>query len=426
MSAVEKSPVFYGWYIVGIAVLANFMSVGTNFYIFNAVMEPLCEAHGWTRGEVNFSLVIGTFTGFFASVMYGTLVMKTGPRPIMTVGGVVAGISFIALGRAETLPTFYALYISLFLGNAALGGIVANTAVNNWFVRKRGTAMGVATAGVSFSGAVVPLAALFILQATDLRSAFTYIGIALAFTGPVAYLLVRNRPEDYGIGPDGDPIEVAVPRNPDPGLPLPDMPPREEECVWGPGQAVKTGAFWKTGIAFGLVMMGVVGVMSQLKPRFSDVGFDDITAMYMMAATAFLGAMGKYFWGMFCDRFDPRRVAAVLMALNAVGLGLALIQGSLLALILFIVVFGFAMGGVMSTFPINVAYLFGRKSFASVLRFMSLFLVLQLVGYIIAGKSYDLTGSYNWAYFIYIFLDIAGALLIYSVRRPVLDAVSAQ
>jgi len=84
----------------------------------------------------------------------------------------------------------------------------------------------------------------------------------------------------------------------------------------------------------------------------------------------------------------------------------------------FILLFGFAMGGVMSTFPILIADLYGRESFASVARFMALFFLLQAAGYLLMGQSYDRTGSYNTAYTVFLLLDIIAAGLILSVRRP--------
>jgi len=149
------------------------------------------------------------------------------------------------------------------------------------------------------------------------------------------------------------------------------------EIFWTLSRLVRTSTFWNLGIAYALIMMGTVGVMSQLKPRFSDIGFGDMTAMFMMAATAFMGAIGKYVWGMLCDRYEPRKIVTLLSTANGIGLGLALFQDSFPALFLFVIIFGFTMGGIMSTYPIIVADLFGRKSFAVVLRFVSMFLVLQ-------------------------------------------------
>ena len=96
----------------------------------------------------------------------------------------------------------------------------------------------------------------------------------------------------------------------------------------------------------------------------------------------------------------------------------ALVPESALALSAFILLFGFAMGGIMSTLPILVADLYGRESFASVSRFMSLFIILEVGGYMLMGQSYDRTGSYDTAYACFVLLDILAACLVFSASRP--------
>jgi MFS family permease len=163
-------------------------------------------------------------------------------------------------------------------------------------------------------------------------------------------------------------------------------------------------------------MIGTVGVMSQLKPRFADIGYSHMTAMAMMGLTALTGAVGKYVWGSLCDRFQARHVASIMAISNVFGLGLALFENSRVALSGFIIIYGFSMGGTMSVYPVMVASVFGRKNFTHVLRFVSIFLSFQLIGYLVAGMSFDFTGSYDAAYLIYIILDIIAALLLLSIK----------
>jgi len=411
---------FYGWNIVAVAFLANFMSVGTGFYAFNAFMEPLCDLRNWTRTDINMALVFATLIGFMGQFIYGTLVIRTGARMLMITGPFIGGLAFFFLMRADQLWQFYVFYILLYMGNGAYGGIVASTAVNNWFQKKRGKALGIATSGISFSGAILPLFALFLILRYGIEHASTGIAIMIITVAPISWLIIRDWPEHYGMLPDG-----AKPGRDTEGLKAsrlssisPLLGGAGNHLFWSLPRLLKTNAFWKLGFAYALIMMGTVGVMSQLKPRFSDIGFGDTTAMLMMAATAFMGTLGKYVWGMLCDRFEPRKIVTFLSLANGAGLSLMLFKDSMPALYVFIIVFGFTMGGIMSTYPIIVADLFGRTSFAVVLRFVSMFLVLQLAGYIIAGQSFDRLGSYDPAYMFFIALDVIAAGLLFSVKRP--------
>ncbi len=429
MSGDRPERLFYGWYIVAVAFIANFMSVGTGFYAFNAFMEPLCDAYGWTRTQVNMALVIGTPFGFFGQFIYGTLVMRLGVKRLMVAGSIVGGLAFMMLFNTSHLWLFYFYYVLLFVGNGAYGGIVANSAVNNWFIRKRGKAMGIATSGISFSGAVLPLIAMALVLRMGMTGASVAIGAAVLAFAPLFWLVVVDWPEQRGLFPDGDATDLYAMDNGAEVLPTPginvtgtSVSPAEgrpdAHHNWTLGRLIRVPAFWQVGFAYTLVMTGVVGVMSQLKPRFVDVGFSDTTAMTLMAVTALFGALGKYSWGMLCDFINPLRVVSAIMIANGIGLVAALVADSAVAVGVFIFLFGFAMGGVMATYPIIVADLFGRTSFASVFRFMAVFLVLQMSGYIIAGLSFDLTGSYNTAYVLFIALDIVAAVLLLAVKRP--------
>ncbi len=432
MTGNNKSGIFYGWFIVAIAFIANFLSVGTGFYAFNAFMEPLCDTRGWTRTDVNLALTIGMAFMLLGQIIFGTLVMRVGARKLMIFGSTVAGISFILLFRAQELFYFYLLSACLTLGNGAYGGIVAGTAVNNWFVKKRGRAIGFASSGISLSGAILPFVAMILILKSGMVSASFWIGIIILCFGPVAWLVIRDWPEHYGMAPDGADLgadlEISMK---DTAFDLKkdqtDIKGKlgfsgsGEFSIWKLSRLIKTGAFWKIGFAFPLVLAGVSSVMSQLKPRFSDIGFTDMTAMGMMACTALIGAIGKYVWGILCDRYSPKKVVIILFGANCIGLSLGLIHGSMTAISIFIILFGFAMGGLMSTFPILIADIFGRISFPAVARFISVFFIIELGGFIIAGQSFDRTGSYDTAYIIFIILDIIAFFLVLSIKRPIIE-----
>ena len=394
---------------MAVAHLANLLSTGTTFYIFNAFLLPLCEARGWTRAEVNAAPMLGFAVGLLAQFAYGSLFLRVGPRSLMALGSLVSSLAFIFLGRVSDLTAFYALYTLLYLGNGAMNGIVANTVVTNWFVAGRGRALGLATAGMSVSGVVLPYLAMLILESFSLEAAFLAIGILVAGLAPLAWWVVRISPESCGLLPDGLPAPPAV----EPGYEG-QAPPGVDQ--WTPRQVLGHGPFWIVGTVFSLAMMGAVGVAYQLAPRFQDLGLDGHQAMLLTACTAALATAGKFLWGWLCDLAEPRKVVAALLAAKALGLGLGLWPDSLVGMWHFIIIFGFAMGGVMSTFPIMAAHLFGRDGFWRVYRLLVFFLAFQGLGYLIMGQSFELTGSYDLAFICFMALDLVACLL--ALRLP--------
>ncbi len=412
------SNLYYGWYITGIAFTAYFLSTGTGFYAFNAILEPLCRLRGWSRTDVNLALVIGTMFSFICQYFYGTLLIRMGGRILMAIGALVAGAAFICIPRAQQLWQFYLFYGVLFMGNGAYGSIVASSIVNNWFISKRGKALGLATAGMSVSGAVVPFFVWVLIHFVGLVQAAFIVGLMIMFFAPVAWLFIRDWPEEMGWGPDGikqGEIQACLGESKDDRFEISPNSPLEKNFK----EIILDAVFWKIGISFALLMIGTVGVMSQLKPRFTDMGYSGLTAMGMMGATALIGAVGKYVWARLCDRFETRYVAVTMAIANAAGLGLLFFQNAALALAAFIVLYGFSMGGTMSVYPVMIATTYGRKNFTRVFKTGSVFLSLQLLGYLIAGMSFDFLGSYDAAYLIFIILDMIAALLLAAAARHV-------
>ncbi|MGD8764515.1 MAG: MFS transporter [Desulfobacteraceae bacterium] len=421
-AAVRSNRFFYGWYIVIVAFFGHFMATGMAFYIFNAFINPLCEARNWSRTEINAAPGIGFLVSIIATFFLGFLIKRIRIRHLMAIGAIVAGISFASLGMVSQIWLFYLVFVFLSLGAAAISGIVANTVVSNWFVLKRGKALGIANAGISFSGVILPYVAMIIIAYTNLETAFLFLGLMLLILAPVAWLVVKEYPESYGLSLDdiqraatSSKIDLSVTSQSS----LIDEADGEPE--WTLASLIRIGAFWKIGIAYGLVAMCAGSIMFQLAPRFIEIGFDRKQAMLMLALTAFLSTCGKYVWGILCDYFDARHVVALSMVLTGVGVFFGLFSDSHFALMLFIICFGFSMGGTMSTHPIITADLFGRTSFAAVYKFLFLFMSLETIGFIIMGLSFDYTGSYNTAFIIYIITCSIAAGLVFSVKRPVLE-----
>lgn len=408
----DSKNLFYGWKIAGVAFLANFMAVGTAFYALNAFLEPLCTLRGWSRTSVNIAPMLGTFFGLLCQLFYGTIVGKVGPRLLMTIGSLVSGTAFILLGQAERIGWFYAYYILLYLGNGAYAGIVANTVVNNWFIMKRGKALGFATSGMSLSGVVFPFLFMLILTKWDLKMAFGIGGLLIMAMAPLSWKVVRNWPEEMGLGPDG-----KAGGSKGQAIKGPTKDREEHHRKVNLGELITSGTFWRLGLGYALLMAGSVGVMSQLKPRLVEIGFGHVEAMAFTSFAALMGAFGKYLWGYLCDKQSPELIVSLMALMNGIGIAFSLLGNITLTTWLFVLIFGLSMGGVMSTFPIIVAHTYGRENFPFVIRYLYLMLTFQLLGYLMMGQSFDRTGSYKWAYICFLTMDLVAAFLLKDLRK---------
>ena len=394
---------FYGWKISTLCLAGNFMMQGSALYGMNAFMEPLCDAHGWTRVGVNMSLGVAAFMGQAAMPLAAAVSARHSLRMLMTAGALVGGLATCGMGLTGDLTLFTCFLVLLWVASQVCGGVVANALMSNWFSHYRGIAFGIANAGTNLSGMVLPFVTLLLIRHFDLQTAYFVLGGATLLLAPACWLLVRRTPQMLHLHPDG--------RRHDP------RPPRSVPRSVSLSALVRNPAPWYIGIAYGLALMVGAGVLSQLKPRFTDMGAEAYTAMLLAGAASFFGMLAKFFWGWLCDRATPILASRALMLGSAASMGLLLLPPSLGSMAAFGFFFGVCLGGLWVVLPAVVAYYFGSTNFLAVYKFIAIFILVRCLGFPAMGLSYDLCGSYALSdIFFSVCLAIA-AVLTFCLRE---------
>ena len=163
---------FYGWKVGLVSLGGNFMLQGCVTYIMNAFMEPLCEANGWSRGQINLGMGLAALVGQIAMPVVAGLSTRFSLRVLMILGALTGGTATFFLGFSDNVRIFAALFTVSCVATHACGGVVGNALGSNWFCRYRGRAFGLVSAGTSFSGAVLALLALPLIDAFGIRDAY--------------------------------------------------------------------------------------------------------------------------------------------------------------------------------------------------------------------------------------------------------------
>lgn len=414
MNTPPRAKLFYGWKLSWLALFGNFMIQGGAVYLMNAFIQPFSELYGWSRGHTSTALGIGSFCGMAAAPFLASLAMRVSLRRIMLVGALVGSVSLFFLGWFSNFILFAINLCVLWVAGQACGGVIANALMSNWFIKHRGKAFGIVNFGMSFSGAILPFAALALLKNFSVQTASSVLGgVALLVLVPGIWLFVRDTPASMGLEPDGAPGENTInaashspaattaPLDPLAGLPAPTVK-----------QLLRSHLTYRVGIAFALGILAAAGVVGQLKPRFSDIGFDDFTAMAFMCATAFFVACGKYIWGWLADIISPIRAAKILFLYTISAYLLAFLPPSMLSLSIFAALCGIGMGGTWTLLSAVVVDIFGRTHFMAVYRVISLFIFFKSFGYIVMGQSYEITGSYDAAFVCFSAMSVISLLLM--------------
>ena len=407
-------PIFYGWYIVALAFLAAAMSSGISAYSLGIFVTPMEEELGWSRTQLSLGQTASTAGMGVLGLFIGGFLDRRGARGLMVVGAAVAGLGYILLGQVQELWQYYAIQAGVItVGMAGMGAMVVNVAVSNWFVRRRGRAIAISAMGISLTALLLPSVAGWVIEEIGWRSAWTAIGIAIwVVVIPPSWLVMRRRPEDFGLEPDGG----AGPRLDAGGE---ERLRRRDTAVWTRRAAIRTPALWMLTLAFGLGTLGFMALFLHLIPYMTDSGFSRREASAAFGMIGLAGLISKPFWGLFIERVHSKLAAAIEFAMLGVGIVLILIADSLTEISGAIFLFGIGVGGVVTVQEVVWADYFGRITLGMVRSIGRPFsIVFSAGGPVFAGVAYDVAGDYEFAFTIFVATYFLAAILVLVTPEP--------
>ncbi len=192
---------FYGWFIVGVLFFVSIIDGGFT-YTFSTFLKPLTEEFGWSRAETATAFSLYLLIGGLILPVWGWLVDHVGARWVFLLSAVIDGVALFFLSAVQDLSGYYAWYLLLGIGLAGIGPMPVGKVVTQWFVSKRGLAMGIALVGASAGGLVlVPLCG-FLIAELSWRVAYQALAaLSLGLMLPLVWFFVVNTPEEKGLQP---------------------------------------------------------------------------------------------------------------------------------------------------------------------------------------------------------------------------------
>ena len=402
---------FYGWWIVFAATTLGAMGSGVYFAGFTAFFLPLTDEYDVSRGTLSAVTSIGSLlTGLFGPVQ-GYLTDRFGPKRVMYLGITMMGLGFILIGTAQSFVLF-AIFFVLFIPLGAAMGLLfpALAAVGNWFSKRRGTAFGIAQAGLGLGSTLVIVTNLLI-ETLGWRWAAVTVGFTVWGVGFPLASLVRHRPEQYGMLSDGTtqsdeatgPEAVAEPL----------------EADFTATEALRTSAFWWMYLSFSLRSFANFAIAVHFIPAMVDKDFSSGTAAALLGLLGFLSIVSRIGSGLLADAVSKRLVGAAQAAIMVVALLLFIWSTSLWQIVLFTVLYGLTTGGGGSLNVAMIGEYFGRKSFATISGFGQMIVMIGVVlGPAFAGFSFDATDSYDLAFYAFAAAALAATITILMAKRP--------
>ena len=412
-TATRRPRIFYGYWLVLVTFIFLFLAIGCGSFAFSLFVTPLQQALGWGRGQIMAGFTIFFVTMGLVSPLVGRFVDHYGARPVIPLGAVVMGLGFVVVSRMSDLWLFYAGYVLIGAGAAGFGQVPCSAVISHWFKKRRGTAIGLMAAGVGAGGVLAPLIS-DIISNQGWRMAYLAMAVLVwAIVIPLGLIVVRTRPVEMGMYPDGEPIPAGTPKQA--ASSVSGVPLRE---------AARTTTFLLIAISFFCGCFSSMGLVQAPVPFLQDIGFPIATAASALSAVGIGSALGKIAFGWLCDKMQPNKAWALgqAMMVGSVVMLLGVNAESSIALIWgYALLAGFGMGAWLPTLSILASRNFGLAFYGAI--FGALNLVQSTgtaTGPFFAGLMYDATGTYYWAFVTFGVLFLIGIPVILLVKKPVM------
>ncbi len=423
-----RLPFFYGWVVTAVAFVT--MAIGVNGRTaFSLLFAPILDEFGWERGvtAAAFSmgfLVSATFTPFL-----GEWMDRRGPRVVIPVG-VVAMSAGLALATFVSRP--WHLYLTLGVlvscGSVIVGYTGHSFFLPNWFVRRRGIALGIAFSGVGVGAVVLfPWLQAMILGAGWRAACWAMAGLLLVLV-PLNALFQRFRPEEIGLAPDGDAGRAA-------GAQAERHPANVVDAAWVSvewtlARAMRTARFWWVFGAFFTSLFAWYAVQVHQTKYLIEVGYTPVAAAYALGFVGLAGVVGQIGLGHLSDRIGREWVWTIACAgyvicyVILLGMPAFPTPALLYAMVLSQGVLGYGMSSVYGAIP---AELFQGRHYGSVFGVLSLAASAGAgTGPWVTGVLYDRTGSYALAFWLAIVFSVASVVCIWLAAPRKVRAVAGR
>ena len=421
-----RLPFFYGWLIVAVVFVS--MGIGvTARTAFSLLFPPILDEFRWERAVTAGAFSFGFLVSAVMSPLLGRMMDRVGPRTVMELGVVLlaAGLLLAPL-TTEPWHLYATLGVLVGAGSVCLGYSGQSLFLPNWFVRRRGLATGIAFAGVGVGSIVLLPAVQIVIETAGWRTACWTMGLLVLVVLAPVNLLLRKRPEDMGLQPDGDAVQSAMAA----AKPSNVVDPAWATVDWTLGRAMRTARFWWIALAYFCALYAWYAVQVHQTKYLIEIGFSPTVAAWALGFVSLVGIPGQIALGHVSDRIGREWVWTVgSLGFGACYLALLLLQAFPLAPLLYImVVVQGALGyGLTSVFAAIVAEIFQGKHYGTIFGTLMLGAIGGgAVGPWATGALFDAYGSYSIAFWIGVAVSVVSALAIWQAAPRKVRAVAGR
>ncbi len=410
----RRLPFYYGWIVVAVVFVTMGICVNART-AFSLLFPPILAEFGWERGVTAGAFSFGFVVSGVLSPLLGRLMDRRGPRVVMEVGvALTAAGLLLAPWAHEPWHVYATLGMLVGAGTTFTGYTGQALFLPSWFVRRRGLAMSIAFAGVGAGSIVMLPAVQRIIEQAGWRTACTVLGIVAIVVLMPLNLLLRRRPEDLGLAPDGD---AATPAGAAAARRVNVVDAQWAAIDWTLARAMRTARFWWIAFAFFGALFSWYAVQVHQTKYLLEVGFDARDGAWALGVVSLAGVPGQIALGWLSDRIG-REVVWAIGSLGFVITYLALLAlaayPSVALLYLMVIAQGLLGYGVTSVLGAIPAEIFEGKHYGPIFGTLMVWaLAGGAIGPWLTGVIHDHTGSYTIAFWIAIALSTLSAFAVW-------------
>ncbi|MGA9286900.1 MAG: MFS transporter [Anaerobacillus sp.] len=414
----QKSPLFYGWYIVAAAAVGVFFSGPGQTYAVSVFIDYYIREFGWSRSLVSGIYSSATLLAGLLLFLVGRMVDKQGQRRMMLMMGTLLAVacfwnSFV-LGPVMLFIGFFMLRL---FGQGSMT-LIPNTLVPQWFVVKRGRALSFMAIGGFLSSASFPPLNTWLIHSFGWENAWRILGSALVLIFlPVVYFIVRNKPEDIGLLPDNavskkklaERKEEKMEEEQDEGF----------ETNWTVKEAMRTRAFWFILFCVSIPALVNTGLTFHLFSILGEQGVPGSTAALILSIMAIVGFPVTMVSGFILERVNVHIVLGLSFIGQIIFIVLLTQVDTYFLAIFFAVLWGIIGGIERITLNIIWPNYFGREHLGSIKGIATTTMVIgSAFGPLPFGIAYDVFGGYTEILIIILIFPILGTIAAFMSPPP--------
>jgi MFS family permease len=409
--------VFYGWYIVWVAFIQAAFNSAVLIYGFTAFIDPIAVGLGWTYTQISFAVSLRGLEQGALNAFFGPVVDRFSARKLTFWGIFTTAVGLFFLSRVTNLVMFYVSFMIIAIGGSLALSMVPQVLIARWFRRDLGKASGIYAIGLGAGGLAIPLI-VKLIDVYGWRNCMLFIAVGTLIIVMPLSVVFRNRPEECGLHPDGNPREELL-------LNMDYADPPIASHNVNLKQALKTKTFWFLGVATMFQYAAWGAIATHIMPFLSSVGIKRSTGGMVTTAFLLVSLFFRYPLGWLGDVLDKRYVNAAciaLLSISTASLWTASLwfirDGSTVPLIVLIVLTGFGAAGLTPLrIPIYREY-FGVSHFGSIYGAANVFPTIGgIIGAPLAGWVFDSRGSYHGIWLILAILNLAGVPGMFMMPR---------